>query len=113
SVAAVPFAIDRARSGVLFLRTDRGERRLTSDDVEFAEVAIRAAVAAIRRAQALETTRADNRRLEALATTDPLTRVLNRRALLDRLTAEMDRARRFGSSLSLLLLDVDHFKEVN
>ena len=56
---------------------------------------IRAAVAAIRRAQALETTRADNRRLEALATTDPLTRVLNRRALLDRLTAEVDRARRY------------------
>ena len=74
---------------------------------------MRAAVAAIRRAQALETTRADNRRLEALATTDPLTRVLNRRALLDRLTAEVDRARRFSSSLSLLLLDVDHFKQIN
>ena len=74
---------------------------------------IRAAVAAIRRAQAIETTRADNRRLEALATTDPLTRVLNRRALLDRLTAEVDRARRFNSSLTLLLLDVDHFKQIN
>jgi two-component system cell cycle response regulator len=86
---------------------------LTADDVEFADVVLRAAVAAIRRAQALETTRADNRRLEALATTDPLTRVLNRRALLDRLTAEVDRARRFNSSLTLLLLDVDHFKQIN
>lgn len=61
----------------------------------------------------LETTRADNRRLEALATTDPLTRILNRRALLDRLMAEMDRVRRFESSLSLLLFDVDHFKSIN
>jgi two-component system cell cycle response regulator len=113
SVATVPFSIDRWRSGVLFLRTDRSERSLTNDDVDFADIVIRAAVAAIRRAQALETTRADNRRLEALATTDPLTRVLNRRALLDRLTAEVDRARRFGSALSLLLLDVDHFKEIN
>lgn len=113
SVAAVPFTIDRWRSGVLFLRTDRGERGLTSDDVDFAEVVIRAAVAAIRRAQALETTRADNRRLEALATTDPLTRVLNRRALLDRLAAEVDRARRFDSSLSLLMIDIDHFKAIN
>ncbi len=113
SVATVPFTIDRWRAGVLFLRTDRGERSLTSEDVDFADVVIRAAVAAIRRAQALETTRADNRRLEALATTDPLTRVLNRRALLDRLTAEVDRSRRFGSALSLLLLDVDHFKEIN
>ena len=113
SVATVPFSIDRWRSGVLFLRTVTSERPLANQDVEFADVVIRAAVAAIRRAQALETTRADNRRLEALATTDPLTRVLNRRALLDRLTAEVDRARRFNSSLSLLLLDVDHFKQIN
>jgi two-component system, cell cycle response regulator len=113
SVATIPFSIDRWRAGVLFLRTVRDERALTTDDVEFADIVIRAAVAAIRRAQALETTRADNRRLEALATTDPLTRVLNRRALLDRLTAEVDRARRFSSSLTLLLLDVDHFKMVN
>ncbi|MEO6879213.1 MAG: diguanylate cyclase [Gemmatimonadaceae bacterium] len=113
SVATVPFSIDRWRAGVLFLRTDRGERSLTSEDVAFADIVIRAAVAAIRRAQALDTTRADNRRLEALATTDPLTRVLNRRALLDRLTAEVDRSRRFGSALSLLLLDIDHFKQIN
>ena len=74
---------------------------------------LRAAVAAIRRAQALETTRADNRRLEALATTDPLTQVLNRRALLDRLSIEVDRARRFKSTLTLLLIDVDYFKLIN
>ena len=113
SVAAIPFSIDRWRAGVLLLRTDRDERTLTTEDVDFADIVIRAAVAAIRRAQALETTRADNRRLESLATTDPLTRVLNRRALLDRLTAEVDRARRFNSALSLLLLDVDHFKQIN
>ena len=113
SVATVPFSIDRWRAGVLFLRTEREERSLTNDDVDFADVVIRAAVAAIRRAQALETTRADNRRLESLATTDPLTRLLNRRAMLDRLTAEVDRARRYSSSLSLLLLDVDHFKQIN
>ena len=113
SVATIPFAIDRARSGALFLHTDRDERALTTDDVDFADVVVRSAVAAVRRAQALETTRADNRRLEALATTDPLTRVLNRRALLDRLGTEVDRARRYDSSLTLLLLDVDHFKQIN
>jgi two-component system cell cycle response regulator len=113
SVATIPFSIDRVRSGVLFLRTDRWQRSLTMDDVVFCEVVARAAVASIRRAQALETTRAENRRLEALATTDPLTRILNRRALLDRLNAEVDRARRYESSLTLLLLDLDHFKEVN
>jgi two-component system cell cycle response regulator len=39
--------------------------------------------------------------------------MLNRRALLDRLTAECDRARRYDSSLALLLVDIDHFKEIN
>jgi two-component system, cell cycle response regulator len=113
SAATIPFSIDRVRSGVLFLRTDRSQRNLTTDDVAFCEVVVRAAVAAIRRAQALETTRAENRRLEALATTDPLTRVLNRRALLDRLNTEVDRARRYESALTLLLLDLDHFKQIN
>lgn len=113
SSAAIPFTIDRWRSGALLLRTLREERALTGEDVAFVDAVVRAAVAVIRRAQALETTRAENRRLEALATTDPLTRVLNRRALLDRLTAECDRARRYDSSLALLLFDIDHFKQIN
>jgi diguanylate cyclase (GGDEF)-like protein len=61
----------------------------------------------------LETTIADNRRLEELATTDPLTRELNRRALAHRLAIEMDRARRYDGMLAILMLDIDHFKQVN
>ena len=113
SVLTLPFTIDRWRSGVLFLRTARHERVLTHDDEEFADTVVKAAVAAIKRAQALESTRADNRRLEALATTDPLTRLLNRRALLERLSREVDRAKRYESLLTLLLLDIDHFKSIN
>src|SRR5205814_2815515 len=106
SVLAIPFALDRRRAGVFFLRTERGDRTLTSEDAAFAETVIRAAVAAARRAHVLESTRADNRRLEELATTDALTRLLNRRALLERLSVEMDRARRFHSQISLLMLDL-------
>ena len=113
SVLAIPFALDRRRSGLFFLRTERGERTLSGEDASFAEIVIRAAVAAIRRAHALESTRADNRRLEELATTDALTRLINRRALLERLSVEVDRARRFKSQLSLLMVDLDHFKSVN
>lgn len=113
SVLTIPFALDRRRAGVFFLRTERGERVLTAEDAAFAEVVIRAAMAAIRRAQALESTRADNRRLEELATTDALTRLLNRRALLERLSVEVDRARRFHQQLSMLMLDIDYFKAIN
>ena len=113
SVIALPFSLDRQHGGVFFLRTTEQEPALKSEDVEFADTVIRAAVAAIRRAQALESTRADNARLHELATTDPLTQLLNRRALLERLHHEMDRARRYGTVVTLLLLDIDHFKKVN
>jgi two-component system cell cycle response regulator len=113
SVLVIPFTLDRRRVGLFFLRTERGERLLSEEDASFAEVVIKGAVAAIRRAQALESTRADNRRLEELATTDSLTRLLNRRALLERLSVEVDRARRFHQQLSMLMVDIDHFKSIN
>ena len=48
-----------------------------------------------------------------LAEHDPLTGVLNRRAILARLRAEFAKARLSGEPLSLLFLDLDHFKNVN
>ncbi|WP_413204647.1 GGDEF domain-containing protein [Rhodospirillum sp. A1_3_36] len=47
------------------------------------------------------------------AKTDPLTGLLNRRGLLDTYPRELAAARRFGRPLSLLVLDLDHFKRVN
>lgn len=49
----------------------------------------------------------------ALATTDPLTGLMNRRALLEWGRREVLRATRYQDSLSLILLDVDHFKSIN
>ena len=113
SLIALPFTLDRLQAGVFFLRRVAGEPPLTSEDVDFADAVIRAAVAVIQRAQVLESTKADNARLEALAHTDPLTQVLNRRALTARVTAELDRARRYNSVLSVMMVDMDHFKKIN
>jgi two-component system, cell cycle response regulator len=113
SVIALPFSLGREQAGVFFLRTTPDEPMLTRDDVEFADTVIKAAVAAIRKAQVLETTKADKERLEELASRDPLTHALNRRALSDRLAMEVDRARRYGHELVLLMIDLDHFKSVN
>ena len=52
-------------------------------------------------------------RIEEQATRDPLTCALNRRALADALARELSRCRRGGHPLSVLMLDVDHFKKVN
>jgi diguanylate cyclase (GGDEF)-like protein len=51
--------------------------------------------------------------LAQLATSDHLTGCLNRRAFDSRLAAEVDQAHRLGRGLSVLLIDVDHFKQVN
>lgn len=52
-------------------------------------------------------------RLESMAATDGLTGVANRRRFDEALTSEFRRARRDGSPLALLLVDLDLFKTVN
>jgi diguanylate cyclase (GGDEF)-like protein len=52
-------------------------------------------------------------RLERLAVTDDLTLAFNGRYLASRLVEEMERARRSSAQLSILWMDLDHFKHVN
>ncbi|SFI15606.1 sensor domain-containing diguanylate cyclase [Planctomicrobium piriforme] len=54
-----------------------------------------------------------NAKLRSLSITDALTHLYNRRFFQQKLEEEFDRVRRYGSPLSLLLLDVDHFKSFN
>ncbi len=54
-----------------------------------------------------------NEELERLATIDPLTGLLNRRAIEPILDKEMNRRKRFNHPVSFLLLDLDHFKQIN
>ena len=51
--------------------------------------------------------------LERLATTDPLTGLYNRRHFLESLDAEWSRFQRYYRAVSVLMIDVDHFKSVN
>jgi diguanylate cyclase (GGDEF)-like protein len=54
-----------------------------------------------------------NTRLAQLAVTDGLTGLYNHRHFHERLTLEVERSQRSGLPLSLLMLDVDHFKQFN
>ncbi len=54
-----------------------------------------------------------NRRLNELSHTDPLTGLLNRRAFVPKIEHEMDKFDRYGTPLSILLIDVDYFKTIN
>ncbi len=52
-------------------------------------------------------------KLEELATTDVLTGTFNRRKFNELILAEIERVRRYGHPLSLLVVDIDHFKRIN
>lgn len=54
-----------------------------------------------------------HQQVEILSITDPLTEALNRRALMRYGEQEIRRAHRYQRHLSLILLDIDNFKEIN
>jgi diguanylate cyclase (GGDEF)-like protein len=49
----------------------------------------------------------------SLAQTDPMTNLFNRRYFMENADAEIARHQRYGRKLSVLALDIDHFKNVN
>lgn len=116
---------ERARTYVpiLFLtglRDDDARRRcveagaddLLAKPVDEAELRTRL-VAMLRIRRLMLTLEQKNQALDALARVDALTGLLNRRALDEQLALELARSQRYERALSLLMLDVDHFKRVN
>jgi diguanylate cyclase (GGDEF)-like protein len=63
--------------------------------------------------QSLASERGLRDHINRLAITDELTGVLNRRGILDNLKTEMARSVRHRSSLSVFMIDIDHFKAIN
>ena len=91
--------------------------KLGADDYlakPFNPLELRARVQSMLRIKALQDKINSKRReLEALSTTDDLTGLLNHRAMQQRLRDEFRRAQRYNEPLSILMVDVDHFKTVN
>jgi len=53
------------------------------------------------------------RELQELSSHDSLTGLLNRREFAKRLQAEQERGRRYGQVFSVIMVDIDHFKDIN
>ncbi|WP_457567202.1 sensor domain-containing diguanylate cyclase [Desulfurobacterium sp.] len=54
-----------------------------------------------------------NKEIKKLADTDELTGIYNRRKILEELEREITRTQRYGNPLSVIIFDIDFFKEVN
>ena len=90
----------------LVTAVDPEEGAFSDDDVEaLSALAVQAGVA-------IENARL-HRVVERQAVTDALTGLANRRQFYEVLGREYERAQRFGQPVSLILLDIDDFKQIN
>jgi diguanylate cyclase (GGDEF)-like protein len=105
SALAVPLFVSGHARGALQLFADR-PGAFSIEDARFAFILALQAEAVLHRHQ-------DRSLLARLATTDPLTGLYNRRYLDEELTRELTRAVRGRHPVSLLMIDVDHFKAYN
>ena len=113
SAVAIRFSLREQPAGVFFLRTTSSDPALNEHDVQFAQEVINAAVAALERAYDLENAVLGQEQMRHLAETDPLTNCFNRRALMEKLEQEMDRAARYATMLTGMMVDIDNFKQIN
>ncbi len=101
SVLSVPLRVHDRTLGVLSMSAPR-THAFEAEDERIAMLLATMAAQAFRICE-----------LETLAVTDAHTRAFNRRYLFPRMREEMSRCKRYGDSLSVLLMDLDHFKQVN
>ena len=100
-----PLATGRTQIGVLSAHSER-THAFTQADLDVLTIVARYVTGACEVAHLHE-------QLKSLAATDSLTGLANRRCFLDRLEGEIVRARRTGRTVSVALLDLDGFKDIN
>ncbi len=113
SVVAVPFPITDTMTGVFLERSLADEPVLAEGAEELGGRVAEAVVQACGRVQVFQNLIEQRRRLHDLAHTDELTGCATRRSLMHFLREEMELAQTRQEPLSILVLDVDRFKEIN
>jgi diguanylate cyclase (GGDEF)-like protein len=98
---SLPLIVDGRSRGAVVLVT-QPPRPLADEELEAASALVEAAAAVLALLDARQAARIDT-----------LTGALNHGAMLARLDEEIDRARRYGTGLACLLLDLDEFKAIN
>ena len=105
SFLGAPVVFQERVTGLIALYNS-GPRTFVEENAEVAELFARQVAIALDNSRHVED-------MEKQAVTDGLTGLYNRRAFNDAGTREVERARRYQRPLSLILFDIDHFKDVN
>jgi diguanylate cyclase (GGDEF)-like protein len=99
--STLPLIVDSRRRGNLAFIAHPA-RLLTDEEIDIAAALIEASAAVLALQEARQAARVDS-----------LTGALNHGAMITRLEEEIDRARRYGTGLACLLIDLDDFKGIN
>lgn len=105
SFMGLPMKVDDRVIGVFVISSDRPDA-FTGHHKDFLEALCHQAALSISDAQLHD-------QVARLATTDGLTGIANHRKFQERLVDEFERQDRHSSMFSLIMLDVDHFKQIN
>lgn len=105
SLIAVPMVIERNFMGLVRVDSDQ-PGRFQEVDLQQLELYAHISTLALENARLFE-------KVNAMATRDGLTGLATHRVFQEKLTDEIQRAARYHTPLSLVMLDIDHFKSVN
>lgn len=105
-IAYIPISYKKKKTGLLVVDNLFSRQTLTAHDLSFLGILADQFGTVIENSRLFE-------RVEKLSITDSLTGLFNHRYFYERLSEEISRANRFGKNLSLLMLDIDNFKNFN
>ncbi|HHL39918.1 MAG TPA: diguanylate cyclase [Deltaproteobacteria bacterium] len=113
SALVVPIIIGDEVLGTLFLKTNKRCHGFSDKEIQFCEIVANNSYHAIKNARLFERVFEEKEHLRLLAITDQLTTLYNHTFFYKRLDEEFDRAERYGTSFSLIMTDIDDFKQIN
>ncbi len=101
------------RGGFLFIDNIKPRKRPVSQNLRFLETFLKTTSYIYQNQLLMEELRYLFIRAEKEAITDPLTNLFNYRYFVQQLQREINRSRRHSSRFSLIMIDIDHFKQYN
>jgi diguanylate cyclase (GGDEF)-like protein len=113
SLLVVPIVFNEEVLGTLFLRARRLKQGFVRKEIDFCQIVANASYNAIKNAKLFEELSKEKERLKEMAITDQLTSLYNHNFFYLRLDEEFDRSQRYETPISLIMMDIDNFKQIN
>lgn len=113
SIIVIPIIYRDEAIGALFLRTSRKEKTFTPAEINFLQTVANSSANALYNAFLFDEIKQEKQRLERLSITDYLTGLYNNRYFFHRLDEEFEKAKRYKTPLSCIMIDLDYFKSIN